>query len=86
MSQQLKKQATSLLEYAVEKRRAERRAACPVCRLPKQIREEIRTARGKKIDVATILEWLAAQSHPIKEIDYKAHGSGMHDQKDEAGA
>jgi hypothetical protein len=78
-------QAVSLLEFATKKRVAERRAGCIVCQLPPGIRAEIKRARGKKIDVRTILEWLASAGHPIKEIDYKAHGSGMHDQKEEAG-
>ena len=79
------REARSLLEFAVEKRREERRATCVICGLPEEIRAQIKAAHGKKIDVSTILQWLAAQGHPIKAIDYKAHGSSNHEQKDEAG-
>lgn len=77
------KEAQTLIDFARARRRAERRATCAVCALPDEIREQIKAARGH-MDVQTILAWLE-QHHNIKirSLDYKAHGSAQHDQKDE---
>ena len=75
------KRTTSLADFALAKRRAARRAACAVCALPDKIREQTKTARDKKIDVSTVLEWLAASGYKIGESVYLAHGSGHHDRE-----
>lgn len=76
------KQARSLMEFAVERRRAERRASCAICRLPDDVRAQLRAARDKKIDVPTRLAWLATIGHRVSELDLKTHGSSAHDQQE----
>lgn len=76
--------STSLADYARDKRRAARRAACKVCAVPDEVREQMRGAREKKIDMRTIREWLE-RVHRIRitDVEYRAHGAGLHDQRDE---
>lgn len=76
--------AQSLLQFAHERRREERRAACPICRLPDEVRAQLRVARDKKIDTRTRLDWLASIGHgDITELDLKTHGSSGHDSLDQ---
>lgn len=73
------KQARSLMEFAIERRRNERRAACAVCRLPDDIRAQLRAARDKKIDIPTRLAWLESIGHQVSDLDLKTHQSSTHD-------
>lgn len=75
----------SLVDYARDKRKAARRAACKVCAFPDEVREQIKGARDKKIDMHTIREWLK-KVHRIQltDAEYRAHGAGLHDQRDES--
>lgn len=78
-----KQQARSLLEFAIERRRDERRAACAICRLPDDVRAQLRLARDKKIDTPTRLAWLATIGHQVSDLDLKTHGSSAHDSLDQ---
>ena len=75
----------SLEDYARDKRKAARRAACKVCALPDEVRAQMRGARDKKIDMHTIREWLK-EFHRIQltDVEYRAHGAGLHDQREES--
>ena len=76
------KQARSLMEFAIERRRNERRAACAICRLPDDVRAQLRAARDKKIDIPTRLAWLVAIGHQVSDLDLKTHASSAHDQQE----
>ena len=76
-------QARSLMEFAIERRRAERRASCAICRLPDDVRAQLRAARDKKIDIPTRLAWLESLGHPVGELDLKTHQSSTHDSLDQ---
>lgn len=57
-----------------------RRAACVVCSLPDDVRVQVRTAREKKIDRRTVIEWLHAEvDSKIGETDLAAHTNGHHE-------
>lgn len=72
-------QVASLVDFALARRREERRRACAVCRLPDEVRAQLRAARDRKIDTRTRLEWLREVGHPVTEVELKAHGSSGHD-------
>lgn len=79
----LKKRARSLLEFATEKRRAERREKCVVCRLPDDIRVQLRTAREKGIERRVVLEWLRTDhQREITDLELTQHYAGHHEEKD----
>lgn len=77
------RQARSLMEFAIDRRRSERRAACAVCRLPDEVRAQLRAARDKKIDTQTRLAWLESIGHQVSDLDLKTHGSSAHDSLDQ---
>lgn len=79
----LQKRARSLLEFATEKRRAERREKCAVCRLPDEIRAQLRQAREKGIERRVVIEWLRAEhERPITDLELTQHYAGHHEEKD----
>lgn len=81
----VEKQARSLLEYASEKRKAQRRAACAVCRLPEEVRAQIRAARDRKIERTVIREWLRVEhKSEVSDLDFTSHYAGHHDEKEGA--
>lgn len=66
----------SLTDYV----QAKRRAACAVCSLPEDIREQIKASRGRKVTRDTVLEWLRDE-HGI-DLTHEAltaHDSAHHD-------
>ena len=72
-----KKHKRSLLDFERDKRRA----ACPVCVLPQDIRAQLRVAKEKKIPQAIVLEWLRGEhAITLARQDFVVHGAAHHDQ------
>ena len=72
-----KKRKRSLLDFERDKRRA----ACAVCCLPEDIRDQLRLAREKKIPQAIVLEWLRGEhAITLARQDFVVHGAAHHDQ------
>ena len=71
-----KKAGRSLLDYALDKKRA----ACKFCSLPADVRAQLIEARNHKIRVPEQVEWLASE-HGITmtRADFEAHHSGRHE-------
>lgn len=66
-----------LVDYMKEKKRE----ACPVCKLPEFVREQLALAKEKKITRRDQLEWLDKVVHAdISNRDLDAHYSGRHDE------
>ncbi len=60
--------------------KAERRKDCGVCKLPDDLRDQMRKARDKKILRATILDWLRTQyGFVVTTTDMDVHINGHHD-------
>ena len=70
------KPVQSLAEYVMAKKRAD----CPICKLPDEIRAQRRGAVTKKIRRAEQIEWLAAE-HGVKVTVamFDSHHSGRHE-------
>lgn len=74
-----KRSTRSLVQFVRDKKRV----GCPVCTLPRTVREEIEAARSRKITRAEQIEWLAAEHGvTITRAQFDAHHSGRHDQAD----
>jgi len=74
--------APSLSEFALE----ERRADCPFCQLPDEVRLQLAAASRKKIPRETVFRWLKKHYDmgvADDQIDdaYTAHSNGHHDRK-----
>lgn len=75
--------ARSLLEFASEKRKAERRQTCPVCRLPEEVRAELRIARERKIERRLVREWLQTElGVALTDLDFTTHHAGHHEDRE----
>lgn len=60
--------------------RDQRRANCAVCRLPIEVRADLKTAREKKIPRTVVLEWLNTEHKAkITGEQIQAHTNGHHD-------
>ena len=64
----------SLVEFV----RAERRAACVVCRLPAETIADLRDATAKKFRRDVQIRWLAACGYKITNEQLNNHYSGKH--------
>lgn len=60
--------------------RDKKRAGCPVCSLPADIREQLAAARKQRISRTEQLEWLAAE-HGIQlsAAQFDTHNSARHE-------
>ena len=67
----------SLADFVAAKKRAD----CPVCALPEDIRLQLREAGSKKkIRRPEMIEWLReAHKVPISDAELTAHYSGRHE-------
>ena len=72
--QQQVKKALTLAEFA----RAERRAACEVCRLSKEILAELRDASGKGYRRGQQIRWMASRGFKITNEQLNNHYNGKH--------
>ena len=71
------KDRLSLVDFV----RAKKRAGCPICELPADIRGEMVEARRKKITRAEVMEWLEkAVGVTVTPTQMDLHYSGRHDQ------
>ena len=68
------KKKPSLSEFV----KAERRAACAVCRLPAEVITDLRDATAKKFRRDVQIRWLAACGHKITNEQLNNHYSGKH--------
>lgn len=69
------KEPKSLVDFV----KAKKRADCPVCALPEEIRAQLHAASEKKIYRADQLAWLKEEcGHPISGEDLNRHYSGRH--------
>jgi hypothetical protein len=67
----------SLVEFMQDKRRAD----CPVCKLPEDVRKQLATAAEKGIRRKDVLEWLRAViGVQITDVELTAHRNGRHDE------
>lgn len=72
----VRKAAMSLAEFM----RAERQKGCPVCALPKHIKEQLQEAPEKKIKVADRVLWLnEVCGADVTISDLTTHVSARHD-------
>ena len=68
----------SLAEYVRDKRRAE----CPVCSLPDDLRSQMANASDRKIKRSVVLAWLQEEhGHTLTDMDLTSHHSGHHDSR-----
>lgn len=74
-----KKQKNHVKQSLTEFVRAERRAACVVCRLPAEVIADLRDATSKKFRRDVQLRWLAACGYKITNEQLNNHYSGKHD-------
>lgn len=52
---------------------------CSVCQLPKEIREQFRESRRRRLSVATIVAWLHECGYKkVTEEEFIRHGRGRH--------
>ena len=57
-----------------------KRAKCAVCRLPQDIREQIRAARERGVSRADVLAWLTEEcKSAVTNDDFSRHMNGKHD-------
>jgi len=64
-----------LTEFIEERRRAE----CPVCQLPDELRDQFKVAARRKVPTAVVLEWLKVEHGvTISEEEYLRHGKSRH--------
>jgi len=67
----------SLAEFVRDKRRAD----CPVCALPLEVRAEVKSASEKKIKRTTVLEWLKLEYDiDVSAVALDKHHSQRHEQ------
>lgn len=73
-----KSEPRSLVDFM----RAKRRAACKVCQLPDDVREQLRTASDKDIKRRDVLEWLRTEvGSDITDAELTSHKAGHHDEQ-----
>jgi len=73
-------QIISLVEFARQQRLDEARAACPVCRLPQGVREELRREAERGMKRKYQLMWLSRFHHAdITDAELTTHRNGRHD-------
>lgn len=74
----MKRRPRSIVEFAHD----QKRKGCPVCEVPLVIRQQIVSARAKRITVPVVLEWLKSE-HGIRLTrgQIRLHYGGMHDGK-----
>ena len=64
----------------VDFQREKRKESCPVCQLPDDVREQIRTASSKKIKRSMVIEWLReAVGVTLTDRELTAHANARHD-------
>lgn len=67
----------SLVQYV----RDTRKANCPVCKLPADVREQLREAKDKRISVATQLDWLKNEFGITLSVEQiNSHRGGRHEE------
>ena len=60
----------------------QRRAACAVCRLPDELRQQMAEGRARKIPRKVMLEWLTKEHDvTIADREMDEHGAGNHDRR-----
>lgn len=69
----------SLAEFAHEAKVAEWKRTCVVCKLPDDVRAQVRLARERKVKTTIITDWLKTQGHKIDELDWQTHNAGLHE-------
>lgn len=69
----------SLVAYAYDRRAAERRATCAVCKLPEGIRAEVKQARARKVPTNVIDDWLRSKRFKVDRVDWNTHSAGLHE-------
>lgn len=75
------KQALSLTAFARGKTMEARRAECPVCQLPAEVREQIASASDRGIKQPTVVEWLREMiGVEIARDALQTHRNGRHDE------
>lgn len=75
----------SLLDFAHNKRADERKKTCAICRLPAEVKAEIKVARARKVERSTVIEWLKTLKYQVDDLDFQTHNAGLHDQRDTRG-
>lgn len=75
----------SIVEHVMAVRREERRTKCPVCRLPDDIRAQLRIAQEKGYSKAERLSYLKLVAPKVTELDFNSHAAGAHEAKEKAG-
>lgn len=58
---------------------AKKRADCPVCKLPVDVRGQLADARNKKITLADQVEWLKLIGSTVGHADLVRHNNARHD-------
>jgi len=74
----------TLADFVHEKRVIERRNTCPVCKLPKAVRDEIASCRTLKVPQGWILEWLRTEiGVEVTGPQLRVHRVAYHDGRNE---
>ena len=77
----MSKATTAPVLGLVDFMRQKRREACPVCKLPQEVREQLATASDKGITQKYVLEWLRTTvGVPITKDELTGHRNGRHDE------
>lgn len=75
-------EVNELIDFARQRRRAQQRALCAVCKLPEAVRDALKVVRSRKIPRADVLLWLAQKGYrKIKSTDLDSHNQGNHDER-----
>jgi hypothetical protein len=70
----------SLVDYERDRTREKRREGCVLCKLPDDVKEQLRSASRKKIPREVVLEWLNKElGFEISINAFQRHAQGRHD-------
>lgn len=77
MTKKIKRVRLSAAEYQM----AKKRAACGVCKLSDDLKEQLVLARTRKMRVPEQLDWLREQyGIKLTRADFERHHSGRHEE------
>ena len=71
----------SLAEFAHQRKVEAWKRTCIVCKLPAEIREQVRQARERKVERSVINDWIRRMGYKIDDLDWQTHNAGLHEQR-----
>ena len=71
-----KKEPRRLLDFVMD----QKRAACPVCKLSDEVKEQLQAAKTRKIPQSVQIQWLKDEmSLTVEVADFQRHYSQRHE-------